>query len=662
MGLVSACVFGATNVEAEEPSIAIIGSENSNPGPLTPPPIPFLSQDRVGISPLGATVELVLQTASDSDYVLESQAVLMEGKEWAPLMQFRGSTSSPRNWIDPVCGDSNAKFFRLRALLAAPPVEVSNFRLLDVRGEAHELYYHWPVKGVVVLLVGDDFNQAIEHRAELDSLRMEFGEEELLTWVVSLSDVQDRPALLEASEEFPVGLPVLQDISHSVTRTLGTGVSPEAILVDPLDWSIAYRGPVQVTIDTGAEIITQSPLREAVTELFAGAKPSVSRLAALGEPAGVGEVMAADYSQNIAPLLQANCFPCHTPGDIAPWAMTDYDTVVEYSRLIKSAVLAGEMPPWHADPAYQAFSNAKAMSPDEVAMLVDWIDRGMPRGDGPDPLAETEPPAPIDWPLGTPDAIISIEPQSVPATGTVDYRYLFAQSPFPSDVWLRAVSVKPGDRSVVHHCLVFKGTFAEIAALQGGLSGFFAGYVPGMEDAAFPEGTGKQLRRSDIIVFQMHYTVSGTATTDVTQLGLYLADAPPEKPLITSSAFNVDFVIPPNAQSVAVSATKAFPTGATLYEFSPHMHYRGSSSKFVVEFPDGSEETVLNVPSYFFDWQALYRLEQPISIPPGSVLRCEGTFDNSIQNRFNPGPSDEVRFGEQSWEEMFIGYVNYTEN
>lgn len=616
---------------------------------------------RLRIAPLGETVELELTTPTEDTYVLESHARVMEGEEWAPLMRFRGNAEKPRNWVDPICGGAEAKFFRLRRLLEAPRAEVSNFRLVSVTGKAFELYYQWPTRAIVVFLSGANLDHAIDAQAELDALRAAFGEDELLTWVVTVSDTDDRESLADQSASFPAELPVLQDLSHAVTRTLGSGTAPEAVLINPRDWSIAYRGPVSVQVDTGSAMVESRPLNDAVADLFEAREPAVSRMAAIGDPIELDAVPDASYSEHIAPLLQTSCFPCHTPGNIAPWAMTDYAVIRDFSGLIKSAVLAGEMPPWHADPKYSVFANSKALTKDEISRLVDWIDRGSPRGEGADPLVENPPPAPEDWPLGEPDAVVSIPTQSIPASGVVEYKYLVASSPFPNDVWLRGVSVKPGDRSVVHHCLVFKGSFSELIALQGGLAGFFAGYVPGMEQVAFPEGTGKRLKRTDIIVFQMHYTVSGTATTDRTQLGLYVSDAPPEKELVTSSAFDVGFTIPPNSKEVEVSAMRRFSRAATLYEFSPHMHYRGASAKYTLRYPDGSSRVILNVPAYFFDWQALYRLESPVEVPAGTVLVCEGTFDNSIQNRFNPDPNATVTFGEQSWEEMFIGYINFSE-
>ncbi len=619
------------------------------------------AQDRVRIAPLGNTVELKLETtAPQQEYVLESQAKLMEGEEWAPLMQFRGAKTA-RSYVDAVCSSSEARFFRLRQLLSAPPAEVSNFRLLDTAGNAHELYYKKPAGAVILVLSGTNLPAALTLSGELEQIRKDSGGAQLPIWIISASDHGEREKVAAMAAASAGGSVVLQDASHAVHKTLGTGRTPEAVLVSTADWSIAYRGSVEETIDTGAGVVRNRRLANAVSDFLAGRPVDVSRTAPIGEPAGLRPVPHGEYRTHIAPMLLKSCMPCHMPGDIAPWSMTNHAVISTFSKIMKSAVLAGEMPPWHADPKHQKFVNSKALAPEEVAMLVDWIDRGAPRGSGEDPLESSVVPSEPDWPLGKPDAIITIDPQEVPANGEVDYRYLYAQNPFPNDVWLRAVSIKPGERSVVHHCLVFKGNLTELIALRGGLGGFFAGYVPGMEQVAFPQGTGKLLRKSDVIVFQMHYTVSGKATTDRTQMGLYLAPARPEKELVTGAAATTSFVIPPNNPAVPVSAFKTFAKKSILYEFSPHMHFRGANSRFTLIYPNGDREVVLNVPSYFFNWQALYRLEKPKEVPAGTRLLCEGNFDNSPQNRFNPDPNQVVRFGEQSWEEMFIGYINYTE-
>lgn len=619
------------------------------------------AEDRVAAVPLGNKVELQLQTGSaGTDYVLEARARLVEGEEWAPLLQFKGS-SSPRSFVDALCGTTESRYFRLRRLLAAPPVEVSNFRLIDIQGAAHELYYQRFARAVAVVLAGTGMPGLDSIQAELVRVRQSYDVDRLPVWIVSSTGVAERGALAEAVKSLPASFVVLQDPSHAVHRTLGSGRKMEVVLVSTLDWSVVYRGPVEETVDAGVKVVRSTPFADAVNELMADKPVSVARLENSAVDAGLRAMAAPSYTRQVAPLLLKSCMPCHQPGDIAPWSMTNHAVIKEYSRLIKSSVLAGEMPPWHADPAHQVLSNSKALAPEEVDLLVNWIDQGCVQDEGEDPLLQVRASIDEGWPMGKPDAIISLDPQEIPATGVIDYRYLFSQSPFPNDVWLRAIAVKPGDRSVVHHCLVFKGGLTELANLRGGLAGFFAGYVPGMEQVEFPEGTGKLLKKSDLIVFQMHYTVSGKATTDRTQLGLYLARSKPARELVTTAAYNTSINIPPNTKEMPINASRTFAKKSLIYEFSPHMHFRGSRARFTAIYPDGRREVLLNVPAYFFNWQALYRLKTPKEVPAGTRLLCEGAFDNSVLNRFNPDPSATVRFGEQSWEEMFIGYVNFSE-
>ncbi|MBM3824208.1 MAG: hypothetical protein FJ404_15195 [Verrucomicrobia bacterium] len=619
-------------------------------------------EDSLRAAPLGNKVQLWLNTAdANAPYILEGRARLADGPEWETLMQFR-SSSAPRGYVDALCGTLESRFFRLRRLLEAPPVEVSNFRLIDTAGAAHELYYQRLSPAVAVVLAGRDVASVQPYLTEL--LRVQQSSKTPFpTWILSATAAEERGALAGSVRSFPSSIKVMQDASHAVHRTLGSGQAPEVALISTLDWSLFYRGPILDEVDVGGRVIRSTPFSDAVGELLGKRQASLARMATVGVGSGLRPRAVPSYSSEVAPLILKSCMPCHQPGDIAPWSMTNHAVLKEFSKLIKSSVLAGDMPPWHADPAYASLSNKKALDPESVDLLVAWIDAGCPKDGQGDPLAERPPPdeKARDWPLGAPDAIMSIDPQSIPAEGVVDYRYLLGRNPFPTNVWLSAVVVKPGDRSVVHHCLVFKGGFSEVAALRGGLGGFFAGYVPGMEQKPFPEGTGKLLRSSDLIVFQMHYTTSGKSVVDQTQLGLYLAKTKPPAELITTAASTTAISIPPQTLDSPISATRTFTRKSVIYELSPHMHYRGSRARYSLVYPDGTQEVLLNVPRYFFDWQALYRLAVPKEVPAGTRLVCDGGFDNSTLNRFNPDPNALVRFGEQSWEEMFIGYVNYAE-
>jgi hypothetical protein len=342
--------------------------------------------------------------------------------------------------------------------------------------------------------------------------------------------------------------------------------------------------------------------------------------------------------------------------------MTNYSVVQTRARLIKQEVLAARMPPWHPDPFYLEFTNDLSLSPDQKAMLLQWIDDGALRGTGPDPLASVSATTnyPFAWPpeLGQPDYVVTIPRQSIPATGEVPYRYPSIQVPISTNTWLRAAVIKPGNTRVVHHSLVFVGNLLEVL---GGLNGYFAGYVPGYTAIEYPPGTGKKLPANATLTFQMHYTTIGTAQTDQTQLGLYFMKSPPAMELQTRAAFTLDLTIPPGAQEYEREASfvPSDTNDVWLYELSPHMHLRGSRFMFEALYTDGTSEVLLSVPKYVFHWQSLYRFAQPKRLKAGTVIRCRGAFDNSRQNAENPNPEATVTFGEQTDDEMFIGYVNF---
>jgi hypothetical protein len=395
------------------------------------------------------------------------------------------------------------------------------------------------------------------------------------------------------------------------------------------------------------------------------------------------------YSTQIAPLLQANCVRCHSPGNIAPWAMTNYASVYDSALLIKLEVLANRMPPWKADPHYGSFTNDISLTAAQAKMLIQWIDDGAYKAPAePDPLASAPPQTnyPFAWPaaLGQPDAILKIPLQSIPATGVLNYRYInVSNNAFSSNVWLRAAVLKPTNTRVVHHALVFDGT-----TMGQGLDGFFSGYVPGADATSFPPGTGKYLTNGQMLQFQMHYITVGTPETDQTELGLYKLPSPPTYPLQTRSAYNVLFSVPANSRTYESIAK--FPSPPTfnqaltplltnnilLFEMSPHMHLRGLHFRYEVIYPAGhvpATETLLSVPSYVFHWQSMFRLAQPKFIPTGSRILCTAGWDNTINNtdlmeayvdsNLDPllSPNRQIGFGEQTYDEMFIGYLNYAD-
>jgi mono/diheme cytochrome c family protein len=371
---------------------------------------------------------------------------------------------------------------------------------------------------------------------------------------------------------------------------------------------------------------------------------------------------APTWSGRVAAILHARCVACHQPDQGAPFALLAFEDARSRLATIRSAVAEDRMPPWHAAGEPGHWANDRRLLADEKRDLLAWIDAGAPSGDlgrAPRPPAAT----PKDhWEIGTPDAVLAFaEGQEIPAEGVVPYRYVQVATDFPEDRWISAVEVRPGAPDVVHHVLVAAvspGTRARSGVFNP-TAGFFAAVVPGARTATYPDGMAKRLPKGTTLLFQMHYTPNGVAQTDVTRIAFRFLKEAPTKEVFTSGAFNPTFEIPPGAAKHPVRAGLPVPFDVRVLSFMPHMHVRGTSFRYAVRTPDGTETTICDVPRYDFNWQTPYRLAVPRAVPRGSFLLCYATFDNSAENPYNPDPSATVRWGDQTWEEMMIGYVDY---
>jgi hypothetical protein len=307
------------------------------------------------------------------------------------------------------------------------------------------------------------------------------------------------------------------------------------------------------------------------------------------------------------------------------------------------------MPPWFADPAHGKFSNNPSLSQADIDTIVSWVDAGSPRGDEKD-----LPPTPKftdGWAIGTPDMVLSMkEEYSVPADGTVPYLYFRIPTGFTEDRWVQAVEIKPGDRRVVHHVI------ASLEDADRKRVGGLGGITPNKTAIISPPGSARLVRAGSVILLQMHYTTMGEATKDRTSVGLIFTKERPKIVLAGGNAINTSFVIPAGAGNHEVRATTTFKEDVYLYSMMPHMHVRGKDFTYTVVYPDGRSEIVLRVPKYNFDWQLDYELQKPLFLPKGSRLDCVAHFDNSLMNKFNPDPTATVRWGDQTWEEMMIGW------
>jgi hypothetical protein len=599
---------------------------------------------------------LLRGATAGSAYAIRSSETLGDAASWQTVLQVAPGAQD-LSWIDAGGSGHAHRFYRVDRLESADPAPVDNFALVDHAGVKHEIFREGGSKAVVLIFT--DNAHLAAGWAALQPLKQKFGGSGVQFWLINPRD--SRADLAKAVAAAGITAPVLHDRAQVVSRAYRAASALEAVAVSTSSWDTFYRGAVGDTCDFPGAPVEQAYLEQSLTQFLAGKPVLIQSAAARGESLNLPALPTPSYARDIAPILQAKCVTCHRTGDIGSWAMTSHEMVTNYTASIRDDVLTGRMPPWHADPVNGPFSNDQSLSTDEAAKLVAWVEAGAPRGTGADPLFLNPPPPATDWPLGKPDLVISIPTQSIPATGVVDYRYLLLSNPLRTNAWLRAAAVRPGNREVVHHALIFAGSLSDLTRLQGGLGGYFAGYVPGMFDTEFPAGTGKLLKAGSLLVFQMHYTTSGTAATDQTQLGLYFAKTVPAKELVTSAAYDINFTIPPGASDHEVVAESApFAKASVVYEMSPHMHLRGKRMRFDAIYPDGSQETLLNVPGYEFAWQTLFRLAAPKHVPAGTKIRVTAGFDNSQWNPWNPDPSVPVTFGEQTFEEMMIGYLNYS--
>jgi len=435
---------------------------------------------------------------------------------------------------------------------------------------------------------------------------------------------------------------------------------------------VTYTGAIDDRLDYEVQRKEASNhyLKDAIDRMIEGRPIEVASTESLGclinfpEKTARAKHAEISYSEDIAPILLDNCVACHREGGLGPFAMTDYNVVRGFSLMIREVIRTKRMPPWHADPMHGDWANDRSLTDEEIKTLVHWIEAGAPRGEGEDLLATNEVVYPT-WiaqeSLGEPDYIVDIPPMEVPATGVVDYQYHHVANPIGKDVWVKAAEILPGDRAVLHHVITAFGDEITEGKYKGRLKykGGLRGYAPGLTNQAYPDETGTFLPADTTIEFQMHYTPVGRATVDESKMGVWVHDEPPKHHIISRFMANNKIRIPPHAKNHAESVEQVIPKDALLYNLMAHAHYRGKAAQFVARYPDGTEEVLLNIPNYDFNWQTDYEFKEPKFIPAGTTLVQTNWWDNSAQNAANPDPSIEVLWGEQSWEEMLFGAILY---
>jgi peroxiredoxin len=548
-------------------------------------------------------------------------------------------------------------------LLAAAPA-VDDIALSDPAGATRRLG-DWKDRTLVIVFLSTDCPLTKLYAPRLVELEREFGPRGV-TFVGVFPNGHDTPAALRRfGREHRIGFPLLKDTGARLADRLGAARTPEAFVLDGAR-AVRYRGRIDDQYDTGAHRAkpTRRDLADALNELLADKPVSTPDTAAPGcliaRVARDAEGRDVTYCRDVAPLLQKRCVACHRAGQVAPFALTSYRSAAGRAETIREVLEAGRMPPWGADPRHGRFANDPRLTDDEKQVVYDWIDAGCPEGNP----ADLPPPRTFadGWIIPGPDAVVRPDrPFNVPAEGTVEYQFIEVDPGFREDRWVRAAEVRPGNRKVVHHCTVFlKPPDAPDPVAAGALGSYcLVAWTPGTGPLTLPDGMAKLVPAGWHFLFVIHYTPVGSEQTDQTSLGLTFADAASvRKEVATQIMLDEDLVIPPRTPEHRVEQTWRVNRPVLLLALFPHMHLRGRSFRYDVTYPDGTNEVLLEVPRYDFNWQHRYELAEPKWLPAGSLLRCTAVYDNSADNPANPDPDAAVRAGQQSWDEMFNGYFD----
>jgi len=539
------------------------------------------------------------------------------------------------------------------APMAGLPARVDNFRLVSSDGYAHELSRLRDASAIVLVMHGVGSPDVAKIAPELAKLQAIYKDKGVEFMMLNSSPGDTREAILADAAKNGITAPILEDDLQLVGGQIGATHVSQAFVIEPKTMKIAYHGPLSA---------------EAIDAVVAGRAPSVASAPVTGavinfpgrSPAAKAEFAKISYSATIAPMIEQKCVACHQEGGIAPFGFDSYDKVKTFAPMIREAVRTDRMPPWDPDRHIGKFKDDKSLSGEQIKTLINWIEAGAPRGDGPDKLAEVKHVAP-EWPLGQPDLIVNIPKYTVPATGVVDYQYPTVANPVKEGRWLKASTAKVSQRQAVHHIL--SGMIKEGESDKGmeSWSTSVGGYTVGMESVVNPKGMGTYVAPGGQIAFQMHYTPYGKEAVSAEQIGLYFYKDGEKPDLMMRELPIVDqFIkIPAGDGAHKEVAYFNFPKDAVLHTTVVHAHYRGTYSKLEIRYPDGKQETILNVPFYDFNWQRMYEYAEPIKIPAGSKVIATYVYDNSKRNPANPDPTKQIVWGDQSFEEMFYTSLRY---
>ena len=535
---------------------------------------------------------------------------------------------------------------------------VGDFSLLDQNGYHHSMSWYDDHKMIALLVQANDSQAAADALPAFDALKAKYDSQGIEFMMINSMGKLNRNAVLAKATEYGVDIPILMDDARVISEALGIERAGEVILYNPRSFVVEYRGSV-----TASE--------KAIQEILAGEEVSSTLVTTNGPALSYAATAVPSYTADIAPILAENCATCHREGGIAPFAMDSHTMVQGWSPMIREVLMTKRMPPGQIDGHIGEFINDRLITNEEVRNVIAWVDAGAPRDGNIDPLTALSW-STSKWSLGDePDYIIKVPSQQVAATGVLEYRDVAIKIDLDGkDRWVRGNEYIPGDRTVLHHTINSLSFPEEEGKRQRTLGrsnpdkASMTAYIPGGTAAFNPPNTGGLLKDGSILNLNLHYTTNGRETTDESEIGLWFypeGEIPAERMSGRCACIfpNTWTNIPSNDPAFEQTATITIGKDANIHSFLPHMHFRGKYMRFYADYPDGSSEELINIAQYNYAWQMSYTYAEPKFVPAGTKITAVGAFDNSAQNPANPDPERTVPWGQQSWDEMFFGAVQW---
>jgi peroxiredoxin len=535
---------------------------------------------------------------------------------------------------------------------------VGDFSLLDQEGNYHGMSWYDDHAAVALLVQANGSAATAAALPAFDALKTTYDSQGVEFLMINPMGGQDRAELQAQVAEYGVEIPVLVDDARVISAALGIEKTGEVLIFNPKSFIVEYRGAI-------------AGLEAAIQEILAGEEVSTPSLAASGETVTFPAQVAVSYTRDVAPVLAEQCASCHREGGVAPFAMDSHTMVQGWSPMIREVLMTKRMPPGQIDAHVGDFVNDRLLDDEAVRNIIAWADAGAAKDGDTDPLAELTWPT-SKWANGEPDLILDIPATTVPATGSGVFINTEVTIVMDEDRWLRGSQIVAGDRSALHHTVNRLDFPEEIGTRRGGFLGgsgnsdkaSITAYVPGGTPDLNPPGVGGLVKAGSVVALNMHYTPNGRETVDRSQLGLWFypkGEEPKERMSGNCACVfpNTWTTIPAHDPNFQQTAFVVLAKDAELYSFLPHMHFRGKSMRFYADYPDGSREELINIARYNYNWQLSYTFAEPKFVPEGTKITAVAAWDNSAQNPANPNPDRNVDWGNESWDEMFFGAMQY---